>query len=177
MALDWKDLVKTVAPWLGTALGGPLGGAAVTAIAGALGLSDNTESAIKAALSGATPEQLLAVKQADNDFALKMQQIGYDHVDKIAEFDFKNVDSARSREVQVRDNTNRNLAYFYTIGYFSLLVFVLFFGIKLEVREIMTVLLSILTAAQAAIMNYYFGSSHGSDRKTEIMAGSAPTTP
>lgn len=29
--MDWKTVVKTVSPWIGTALGGPLGGIAVEA--------------------------------------------------------------------------------------------------------------------------------------------------
>ncbi|MCZ2965452.1 hypothetical protein NYY77_18915, partial [Acinetobacter baumannii] len=63
--MDWKSLIATVAPWIGTALGGPLGGMAVTAAADALGLSEKTETALKTALSGASPADLLAIKQAD----------------------------------------------------------------------------------------------------------------
>ena len=58
--MDWKSVISTVAPWIGTTLGGPLGGLAITAVAEALGLSDKTEDAIKAAITGATPEHLLA---------------------------------------------------------------------------------------------------------------------
>ena len=53
--MDWKSIVSTVAPWIGTARGGPLGGMAVSAIADALGLSDKAEETIKQALSGASP--------------------------------------------------------------------------------------------------------------------------
>ena len=52
--MDWKSIVSTVAPWIGTALGGPRGGMAVSAIADALGLSDKAEETIKQALSGAS---------------------------------------------------------------------------------------------------------------------------
>jgi hypothetical protein len=38
-------------------------------IANALGLDEKTEDAIKNALSGTTPDQLLALKKADQDFA------------------------------------------------------------------------------------------------------------
>lgn len=55
--MDWKNLISSVAPFLGTALGGPLGGMAVSALGDALGLSDKSESAIKQALSGVTPEK------------------------------------------------------------------------------------------------------------------------
>ena len=66
--MDWTTIFKTVAPWIGTALAGPLGGMAVTAAADALGLSEKTTDAIKQAVSGATPEQMLALKQADQAF-------------------------------------------------------------------------------------------------------------
>jgi len=75
--MDWKAVVNSVSPWIGTALGGPLGGMAVTAVADALGLSDKTEAAIKSALAGATPDDLLKIKQADHQFAVQMQAAGY----------------------------------------------------------------------------------------------------
>ena len=74
--MDWKNVVGTVAPVLGAALGGPLGGAAVSVISEALGLNEKTEDAIKNALSGTTPEQLLALKNADQAFAVKMEELG-----------------------------------------------------------------------------------------------------
>ena len=61
--MDWMNIVKTVAPWIGTALGGPLGGMAVEAAANALGISDKTTDAVKQALAGVTPDQMLALKQ------------------------------------------------------------------------------------------------------------------
>jgi len=41
--MDWKSIVSTVAPWIASAVTGPLGGLAVGAVADALGLSDKTE--------------------------------------------------------------------------------------------------------------------------------------
>ena len=75
--MDWQALLKTVAPWIGTAIGGPLGGMALSAAASALGVSDKTAEGLKAALAGTTPEQMLALKKADQDFALQMQALGF----------------------------------------------------------------------------------------------------
>jgi len=36
MAFDWKNVVRSVAPILGNAIGGPFGGAAVSALSNAL---------------------------------------------------------------------------------------------------------------------------------------------
>ena len=50
--MDWKSIIGAVAPWIGTALAGPLGGMAVEAAANALGISEKTTDAVKQALSG-----------------------------------------------------------------------------------------------------------------------------
>lgn len=56
-----KNLVSVLAPTLGTALGGPLGGAAVAILAEALGLEKNAEPAdVAAAARSADPEVLKA---------------------------------------------------------------------------------------------------------------------
>ncbi|HLP30543.1 MAG TPA: hypothetical protein VK150_04215, partial [Geothrix sp.] len=73
MSFDWKGLVKSIAPTIGTALGGPLGGIAGVALTKALGLGDaaaKDETALAAAVQGASHDQLLLLKQADQEFAL-----------------------------------------------------------------------------------------------------------
>ena len=52
-----KGLIGGLAPTLGTALGGPVGGAAATMLADVLGC-DPTPQKIEKALQQATPEQL-----------------------------------------------------------------------------------------------------------------------
>ena len=72
-----KGLVGTVAPALGTALGSPLGGAAMGAIAEALGCKNDAKS-VEKAVQNATPEQLVAIKEAELDFEAKMAQMEVD---------------------------------------------------------------------------------------------------
>tara|TARA_R110000868_G_scaffold374098_1_gene638491 strand:- start:294 stop:482 length:189 start_codon:yes stop_codon:yes gene_type:complete len=59
--MDW---LKQLAPLLGTALGGPLGGAAASFIAGKLGIESNTIEAVTNVLNSGklSPEQISAVK-------------------------------------------------------------------------------------------------------------------
>ncbi|WGS45714.1 hypothetical protein LFL97_23690 [Burkholderia sp. JSH-S8] len=83
------DILKAVAPWLVTALTAGVPGVAVmeaSTIAEKLGLSDKSVDAVNAALGGQpmTPEQLLALKQADADFELKMRQAGFTHAENMA---------------------------------------------------------------------------------------------
>jgi hypothetical protein len=174
MNFDWKKLVGTVAPALGTALGGPLVGIAVKSVATALGLEpEATQEQVATKLAGATPADLLALKLADQQFAKDMRALDVD-LERIA---VQDRDSARGREIAVRDNTNRNMAYAYTIGYFGLLAAVLLYGVKPEVETLVNVLIGILSASQAAIMGYYFGSSKSSSDKNALMATKYKSTP
>jgi hypothetical protein len=111
MGIDVLGVIKAVAPWIGTALGGPLGGMAITAACDVFGLSEKTEDTLKAAIGGATPEQMIALKTADQDFALKMQELGFTNMEKMEALVLADKDSARKREMVVKDHTPRNLAY------------------------------------------------------------------
>lgn len=80
-------------------------------------------------------------------------------------------DSARKREVDAHDNTPKQLAWMYTIGYFIMMIVVA--GGYLHVPENMTSLfnglLGVLTAGQYTVMTYYFGSSSGSTTKDKTL--------
>lgn len=167
--MDWKSAVGKIAPVIGTALGGPLGGAAVSAIANALGLSESTESAVKVALSGMTPEQAALLKRADQEFALaQMREINRaaEAAEKIAADDRA---SARGREMTLRDRTPSVLAGFVTAGFFGVLGIMLFTSVPDTGRDALLVMLGSLGAAFTGVIAYYFGSSAGSARKTELL--------
>jgi hypothetical protein len=168
--MDWKKIVATAAPWLGTALGGPLGGAAITVIADAIGLSENTETAVKAALSGATPEMMLAMKKADQDFAVKMQEVGFTSTKDMESLAVSDRDSARKREVSLGDKTTRNLAYAITGGFFGVLTYLLIGDVPTGSRDILNIMLGSLGTAWVGVNAYYFGSTKGSQAKTELLA-------
>lgn len=80
---DWKKLVGGIAPILGTALGGPLAGEAINMLGRALGLGDDAaESDVAAAVSTGklSGEQIVAMKQAEQDFNFKMESLKIDLV-------------------------------------------------------------------------------------------------
>ena len=168
--MDWKALVGTVAPWIGTALGGPLGGAAIGAVADALGLSDKTESSIKAALSGVTPEQMLALKNADQAFALKMQELGYENQEKLAALAVDNTKDARAMQTGTRSKIPAALAGLVTCGFFGILVGMLHGSLTATDNQALLIMLGALGAAWGNVMNFYFGSTSESGRKTELLA-------
>lgn len=172
--MDWKNLVGTIAPWIGTALGGPLGGMAVNAVGEALGLSDKTEETIKTALSGATPEQMLALKNADQAFQLQMQSLGFQNMKDMEAIAVNDRDSARKREEVVKDNTPKILAYAVTIGFFGILIFLMLAKVPDTSRDIINIMLGTLGTSWTGIVSYYYGSTSGSAKKTELLANSVP---
>lgn len=169
---DWRKLVTSVAPSIGTALGGPLGGVAGLALAKVLGVPDassNDDTALAAAVQGANPDQLLALKKADQDFALQMQKLGFADVEALESIAAGDRASARDREVKTGDWTPKALAIAITLGFFGLLYYLLRHEPPVGSRDILNIMLGSLGSAWIGVVTYYFGSSAGSDRKTEIL--------
>ena len=163
----WKEILGAVAPTIAAALGGPLAGTAVAALSKALlGHPDGTEDEMTPLLVGASPETLLKIKEADNELKLGLAAAGV----KLEEIAATDRNSARTRETVTGDRTTRILAYAYTIGYFAMFATVMRTGVDMQMESVIMVLMGVLTAAQAQIMNYYFGSSAGSARKTGVIA-------
>jgi hypothetical protein len=161
------NLVRTVAPTIATALGGPLAGVATRALSDALlGKPDGTEEELAHAAATATPEQLLALKQAEYQFAVEMRKLDID-LERISSADR---DSARQREVKLRDWTPRLLAASVTIGFFSVLGYMISYGLPQHGGEAMLVMLGTLGTAWGAIISYYFGSSAGSREKNDTLS-------
>lgn len=87
------DIVKTILPWIGTALGGPLGGVAAEIVGKTLGISDKTVDKVKEVLSGMPPEELVKLKMAELQVSLEMQRIGIESVYKLAELEVRSLEA------------------------------------------------------------------------------------
>jgi len=90
MNLDWKDLVPQViglgAPLLGQALGGPLGAAAGTMLANALGAQAATPDAVAGAIAERGADLNVAAEaaqKAESDWLLALAQVGKAQVAEI----------------------------------------------------------------------------------------------
>jgi hypothetical protein len=153
-----KNIVGTVAPKLGVALGGPLGGMAGKMLQTALGV-DSEEAALQ--MLESDPDALLKIKQAEQDFETRMRELDIDE----SRLDVEDRSSAREREKIVRDRTPAYLAYLLTAGFFGVLFFILMYGVPEEGGEALLVLLGALGGAWGTAMAYYFGSSRGSQIK------------
>lgn len=167
MSFDWKSIVRSVAPALGAAIAGPFGGLAIKVLGDALGLSDATEEAVAAAITGAKPEDLLKLKQADQQFTKDMKALDVD----LAKVDAGDRDSARQRQMEVKDKTPAVLAGFVTMGFFGVLAYMLVEGLPTSGSEALLVMLGALGTSFGAVISYYYGSSVGSARKDAVIAG------
>jgi len=167
-----KSIVRTVAPAIGTALAGPLGGSAVRYLADKfLGKPDASEAEVAEAIAGASPEQLIRLKELDNDFAKHMASLGVD-LERIAQ-----QDRSSARELaKVNNWPHIVLSTIYTAGYFYVLnmFFIGQFNVPTANSGLAEGLVLVLTTAQTLILQFWFGSSVGSKVKDVHLANSQP---
>lgn len=181
--MNWNDVgsaVAKLAPMIATGLAGPMAGGAVTALEGVFGIAtDGTltdkQNALAAAFSGATQDQLLALKKADQDYALQMAELGFKNQEALAALTISDMDSARKRESAVKDNTPKILAYAITLGFFGVLATLMFGNVPVASKEVLYIMLGTLGTAWTGVTSYYFGSTAGSSEKTKLLAASTPT--
>ena len=172
--MDWTKIVATVAPWIGTALGGPLGGMAVEAAANALGLTEKTTDAIKTAIAGATPEQMLALKKADQDFALQMQALGFKQITDLESIAANDRKDARGMNVAKPSPVPAVLSLGVTAGYFAILVGMMTGELKVSDSQALLIMLGSLGTAWGMVMAFWFGTTRESSRKTDLLAQAEP---
>lgn len=174
---DVTDFLRKALPWIGAAATGNvpvLVTMAANAVGEQLGVKmDPTPSAIAAAVASATPEDLLKLKQAENDFALQMQTLNYKKETELYASEVTDRNGARDREVKSGDHTNRNLAYA-IICAFILMVGMTLLGITVADSVMAGTLIGYLSAKAEQVLSYYFGSTSGSMRKTELLATTPP---
>lgn len=161
------DFIKTILPWIGAAATGnvpALVSMAAAQVGNALGVDiAPTSDAIVKAVHGATPEQITAAKAADQDFALKMQALGFAQIKDLEAIAAADRSNARDREIKTGDSwTPRILAAIVVIGYLLVQWFVLSHVVPAEMRDIVLRSMGTLDMALGLVLGYYFGSSAGS---------------
>lgn len=160
------QILRTVAPTVALAVGGPFGPLASAALSAVLGTPTGDDKAAETALLTATPDQLLALKKAEEDFQIKLKELGIEESKLI----YDDIANARAREMAVRDNTPKVLAYGVTVGFFGALGYLLVHGTPPTGGDAFLLMLGSLGTAWAGIMAYFFGSSSGSTAKSDTIA-------
>ena len=157
---DLLALLKGVAPALATAVAGPLGGAAISAIAGKFGVADTVEEVAKAIAGDPAAAQKLAeidlkqfeLENADRDSARHMQEVALKQEDKFAK------------------HFIYWFAWYWSIGSTLYFFCVTFAPMPEGGRDFANIILGfLLGTAVATIISFFYGSSKSSKDKTEVM--------
>ena len=162
--MEW---LKTIAPTVATALGGPLAGMAVSAVAKAIGCNpDEVQDVISS--GKLTAEQVASIQLAELELKKQAQSMNLDFAKLIAE----DKQSARDMQIATKSWIPALLAVFVTIGFFGILL-----GLMTEhfkTSDALMLMLGSLATAWTGVMAFYFGSSASSQAKTELLAKSEP---
>lgn len=154
-----KSILATVAPTVATALGGPLAGAAVKAIAETLGLPEDVNL-------------ITTTLEANPEMALKLAEIDIKKLEIYAQ----EMNSARERELKIASAEhapliNKIVTPILALGTiacsFILFAILIFADVDPSSKDILIYVLGVLSAAVSQILSYYFGSSEGSKQKDQ----------
>ena len=159
--MDW---LKQIAPTIATALGGPLAGMAVSAISKAIGVDPEKVGDLISS-NKLSADQIAQVKIAEIELQKQAQELGL-NFEKLEVEDRK---SARDMQATTRSMMPPLLAGLVTIGFFSIMVMMFFNKIDSGNPAILMMLGSLGTA-WTGIIAYYFGSSAGSQAKTDLLS-------
>jgi gas vesicle protein len=166
-----NDWLKTLAPLLGTALGGPLGGAAAAFLADKLGIESKTVEAVTEVLNSGkmTPDQIANIKLAELDFKK------FTETNKIDVMKVEAADRADARDTfkVTRSRVPAALTFLITVGFFGVLIAMFKWPEVKESAPLMIMLGSLGTAWTGACA-FWFGTTNSSADKNQMLANSAP---
>jgi hypothetical protein len=155
------NILKGIAPTLATAVAGPLGGAAVTALASKFGVSDSIDAVAKA-IAG------------DPKAVEKLQELELE----MAKLDMANTADARKMNSEIQSSTTaswlaKNIAYVIDVAIIAgalTMTFVVFIvGVPEQNKSMAFTALGSLWTLTGTVVNFHRGSSAGSKAKTEEM--------
>ncbi|PHQ89510.1 MAG: hypothetical protein COB42_06700 [Sulfurimonas sp.] len=149
-----KELIGTVAPTLGTLLGGPVGAVAGSLIATALGVEDNPQAIEKELRSN--PEAFLKLKKLDSDE--RIVNLNAYYADK---------ESARNMSVKIQvstdwlvRNTGSIIALFTVISAFFMDGYLLYLVQADEpINSMFTLIAGAVSTRAVQVLSFYFGES------------------
>jgi hypothetical protein len=152
-----KGLVGAVAPTLGAALGGPVGGAAMQVVSQVLGCKPD-ERSVEQAISQASAEDLAKIREAELEFEAKMQQMEVDV------FALETQDRQSARSHFAKDWTARALAISLMLLFATYIILVTVLPNDLIGNEAtINLILGSITGSFSTVVAFYFGSSQKQD--------------
>jgi len=91
------------------------------------------------------------------------------HQERMEELATEDRNSARTMQIATKSLIPAFLAIAITSGFFGILAYMLRYSPPPETKDILNIMLGALGTAWIAVVNFYFGSSADSHRKTELM--------
>ena len=160
------QVLKTIAPTLALAVGGPFGPIAAAAVHAALG-TEGDDAKADAIMTAATPDQLLALKKADADFQTQMATLGVAR-EKLVYDDIAN---ARARQVSLKDITPNVMAWFIVTASIALGAAAVLGYITKDPAQASLVgtVIGYVFGEAKEVLSYFFGSSSGSAAKSDTI--------
>jgi hypothetical protein len=176
--------LAAIAPSIASAFGGPLAGLGVTWLERALGVAPGSAASdpkgFQVALQSAmaTPDQVLALKKADDEFkefcaTNALELVKADNADRA---------SARERQAAMRDAFPNQVAALILAAFgiaiafqCALIVLVPLYhlAVPTELYRVLDAATGSLTTLAVTVATYYFGSSAGSRAKDDALAAAA----
>lgn len=155
----FTDFLETIAPTVATAVVGPLGGAAVSAIGSILGIDKPTQKSIETAFQSGqmTPQQIADLKTLE----LKYQNEEKERDFKYADLVYKDIDSARQLGIATKSSTPTILSYGVLGGGGLMMIAVLGGWAKVD-SVLAGTLIGYAVSEMKQVLAYWFGSSQGS---------------
>jgi hypothetical protein len=157
--MAWLDTLKTLAPTVATALGGPLAGAAVSALGSIFGVSDASQDTVAKVIEDGrlTPDHLAEIRKLELQYLNDEKERGF----KYADLAFQDRDSAR--KANVAGGTQRYLFWLSLLLLCACLgseIVVLFNGYPKAVPEIIVGrVLGLLDSVALLVLGYWYGTS------------------
>jgi len=153
-------LLKGLAPAVATAVSGPLGGLAVTALANKFGVADDVQAVAKA-IAG------------DPDAAQKLAELD------LRQFELENQDRGNARHMQETALNQEDkfakhfiywFAWFWSVGSMVYFFAITFGQVPASGKDFGNIILGfLLGTAVATIISFFYGSSKSSKDKTDAM--------
>jgi hypothetical protein len=168
MDFDWKALVRTVAPAVASVFGTPAAGLGVRVLTDVLlGPGEPAdESKVAASLAQATPEQLLALKKADQDFATRLKELDL----RLEEIDADDRRDARARAAAMQDRSPVWIGAMILLVWGAVNIGLIFVAPPKADPAIVGRILGMIDAATLAFLYWLYGSSKGSRVKDDTIS-------
>src|SRR5258708_32814909 len=126
---------------------------------------EDAHAALEARFATASPADLLAIKNSEQEFQKNMKSLDID-LEKIQAGDR---DSARKMQVDTRSKIPAYMAVLITAGFFGVLVGLMAGWLHTGDSNELLILLGALAASWGSVVNFYFGSSSQSHMQTRIL--------